>query len=186
MVWNKIAGLMASPEMMKKQIAQWLSSRQNKTKVITGDIKTIEKEISKVKKEEDRYNKAYGAEFFNLEQLKEYTTPLREKIISFELQISKIKQQKYEITDSTLPKDEEILEFAKEATEVLKKLNFQIKRAIIAKVVDKAIGTQQSLKVTGQVPIAPPHVVFNSIYRYCRASECGQKHSFSSIDECSR
>lgn len=77
----------------------------------------------------------------------------------------------------------EIKEFAKEATEVLKNLNFQMKRAIIAKVVDKAIGTQQSLKITGQVPIAPPHVVFNSIHRYCRLTERGKIYTFQGPDK---
>lgn len=180
LVWNRIAELMGSPEMMKKQIAQWLNSRQNKTKSITGDVKIIEKEISKIKKEEDRYNKAYGAGFFNLEQLKEYTAPLREKVASLELQISKVRQQESEANDSTVPTDQEIQEFAKEATEKFKNLNFQLKRAIIGKVINKVIGTQQYLKVNGQVPIAM--MEHGSIYRYCRASECGQKHSFQGPD----
>ena len=131
-------------------------------------MKIIEKEINKVKKEEGRYNKAYGAGFFKLEQLKEYAHPLREKVSSLELQISKIRQQENEINSNAVPTDEEIIDFAKEAAEKLKDLNFQLKRAIIARVIDKVIGTQQYLKVTGQVPITPSHVVFNSIYRHCR------------------
>lgn len=180
LVWNKLADLMASPEMMNKQIAQWLNSRQNKTKSITGDVKIIEKEISKIRKEEDRYNKAYGAGFFNLEQLKEYTSPLREKMASLESQISKIGQQESEANDSTVPTDQEIQEFAKEATEKLKNLNFQLKRAIIGKVINKVIGTQQYLKVTGQVPIAM--MEHGSINRDRRAAERGEKHPFQGPD----
>lgn len=42
-------------------------------------MKIIEAEIKNIKKQEERYNRAYGAGLFTVEQLKEYITPLKEK-----------------------------------------------------------------------------------------------------------
>ena len=49
LIWNKIAGLMSSPDLMLKQVDRWMNAGRIKIKSSIGDIKTLEKEIIKLK-----------------------------------------------------------------------------------------------------------------------------------------
>lgn len=124
LVWDRVAGMMSSPDLMMAQITRWTNSRLNKVKSSVGDIPTIEKEISKLKTQEDRYNKAYGADVFTIEQLKEYTTPLREQIKTLELQVAKLKEVENSVNPSVIPTQAELMAFAVEATKEAPKLEF--------------------------------------------------------------
>lgn len=183
LVWDQVSRLMSSPELMAKQVARWTNLQQNKTKSASGDIGAIEKEIAKLKENQERYDKAYGAGIFTIEKLKEYTTPIREQITSLEHQIATIRQQENEKGISKIPTQKEIGEFARQATEMLKDLNFDSKRAIMMSILDKVIGSQQQLEVSGYLPITPDddpgptshngitpnYVAFKTSYRNRRA-----------------
>jgi len=55
----------------------------------------------------------------------------------------------------------------------LSNLNFETKRAIILDVLDKVIGTQQILEVSGFLPITPNHVLLSAEYRHSGVAERG-------------
>lgn len=178
LVWDRIEDLMSSPELLQAQLNRWNKARENKVVSAVGDVKEIKKEITKLKDQEVRYNKGYGAGLFTIEQLKEYTSPIKEQINSLEYQISKAKQQENKIKTTAMPDTDEIKSFTEESAQVLPELSFELKRAIITNVVDKVVGTQQKLEVSGYMPITSIYVKHKTSYRDCRFAECGEIHAF--------
>jgi site-specific DNA recombinase len=178
LVWGRIEDLMSSPELLQAQLNRWNKARENKVVSAVGDVKEIEKEIAKLKIQEDRYSKAYGAGLFTIEQLKEYTSPIKEQISSLEYQISKAKQQESKINATAMPNTDEIKSFTEESAEVLPELSFELKRAIITNVVDKIVGTQQKLEVSGYMPITSIYVKHKTSYRNCGLAKCREIDTF--------
>lgn len=178
LVWGKIAELMSSPEIMQEQAKRWLSARKTRIRSTVGDIKSIEKQIDKLKTEEERYNKAYGAGVFTIDQLREYTTPLRDRINLLESQVLKAEKERSEINAAQLPTKGEIRKYSRKAAKALNNLSFDLKRAIMMNVLDKIIGTQQTLEVHGYLPITPNHVEYKTIHRYSGTSKCRKINSF--------
>ena len=180
MVWNKIAELMSSPELMLSQVKRWADARQTKVKSSVGDAEAIKKEITKMENQEERFNKAYGAGLFTLAKLKDYTAPIRERVAALQTQLAIAQREENQINSSVLPNKMEMLTFAKLATKHLKELNFETKRGIITQILTKVIGSQEKLHVYGQLPIAPSDVAFKTKYRNCGTSECRQIDSVQS------
>ncbi|MDO8430184.1 MAG: recombinase family protein [bacterium] len=152
LVWEELAKLMTSPKLMLKYTKQWVDSRRKKQYSSISDLESLEKKVIKLKDEEDRYNKAYGAGLISIEKLKEYSTSVRENISLLESQVIKTKTER-EQANTFLPTFQEIKEFAKEAGEALQDLNFEEKRAIIRGTIEKVVGTQQELQIKGQIAI---------------------------------
>lgn len=175
LIWNKIEELMTSPKLLYKQIKNWLDKKKMTIKSPLGNLSVLEKEIIKLKNEEDRYNKAYGAGLFTIEKLKEYSIQTKEKIAILENQILEIKQQE-EQTNMNLPKQNEINSFAKESKEVLRELNFETKRGIVINIIDKIIGNKEKLQVYGHLPVLSinNNVKYNTIHRNCGVAKCGE------------
>lgn len=176
LVWQQIVKLMSSPELLVKQINRWIHSKQTKAQSSVSDINTIKKDISKLKNQEDRYNKAYGAGLFTIEKLKEYLVPIKERMKTLESQIIKARQVKDHI-NTTLPNEAEIERFAKKTVKVLNDLHFKEKRAIVMNVIEKIIGTKDKLQVDGYIPITN-HVEFFTNDRYCWFAQRWQVNSF--------
>jgi len=165
LVWDKISELMSSPELLNKQAIRWLKSQQTKTKAASTDIDLLKTKIEKFKKQEDRYNKAYGAEALTLGQLKEYTAPVRERIVKLETQIADVMHERNRKDTNKIPDKNEIEVFTKKVVKALQNLNYSTKREIVLNTVEKIIGTQQSLQVFGYIPVNN-HVSFKTNHRY--------------------
>jgi site-specific DNA recombinase len=144
---------MSSPELLAKQAARFKNSRRTRIKISVGDVTTMEKEIAALKKEEERYNKAYGAGAFTIEQLKEYATPLRARVASLESQIVQLRKEASETEVNRMPTEAEIRKFTEAARIMLNDLSFVQKRAIVVNTIDRVVGTQQQLHVYGHIPL---------------------------------
>ena len=166
LVWEKVAELMSSPELLLEQINRWISSQRTKTTFTYSDVEAIEKEVVILKKQEDRYNEAYGAGLFTLEKLKEYIIPIKEKIALFESQIEKSREEQKQQNTLKVPTTEEIKVFAQKSLETLKNLSFEIKKSIIVSVVEKVVSTEQELQVYGYIPILNQDVALCSNHRH--------------------
>jgi site-specific DNA recombinase len=175
-VWDEVSGLMSSSKLITDQINRYADKRKNKTESTIGDTRVIEREVTKLKGQEERYNRAYGAGVFSLEQLREYSIPLRDQITLLESQITKARLQQFEVGIPAMPNQKEILEYTRIATEKLKDLNFQTKRGIIMNVLDKIIATQAYLEGNGFLPITANYVDFQTIYRNRRSAKRRKKH----------
>ena len=153
LVWNGIASLMTSPELMQNQVQCWMNSRHDQTNPCGVDTAFLKKEITKLKDQVDRYNRAYGSGVFTMEQLKEYTVPVREQVALYESQILKIQQEERKLQSTPLPDEKEVAVFAKESSKALHDLNFTAKKAIISNVVDRVVGTREKLQIYGFIPV---------------------------------
>ena len=178
LVWNEIAKLITSKKRLKAQAIRWLRKRQNKAKLNQGDLGAMLKKIGKLKEQDDRYNRVYGAGVFTMEKLKEYTVPVAEKINSLQIQVAKYKQEQDKVV-TMLPDDSEIEAFTEEARKDIKTYDFAKKRELIMKSINKIIGVKTELKVAGCIPIYAQNVAFNSIYRYCWSAQCRQINAIS-------
>ncbi len=87
LVWNGLVDFMSSPDLIKQQIQRWQKKRQLKSDTSFDNVDQLQREIEKIKKEESRYIKAYGAEVITLEQFQETMTELRGKREVLENQI---------------------------------------------------------------------------------------------------
>ena len=168
LVWNGIAGLMTSTELMQKEIQRWQESQDKKIDSSGVDVLFLKKEIAKLKDQADRYNKAYGSGVFTIDQLKEYSVPIWEKIALHESQIFKSEQAERELKTFQLPDEKEVTVFAREASGALQNLEFKAKKAIIGNVVARVVGTKKKLQVYGFIPVTSEtyvNVLPNDRYR---------------------
>lgn len=159
LVWERITSLMSSPELMQRQISKWGTKQQVRVERAEGSVEELRKSIGKLKNEEERYSRAYGAGAFDVEQLKIYTAPIRERIAMLENELLKASTQRPEGDSHKLPSAEDVALFAQWATKTLQSLNFGPKRDIVMSVVGKAFGTKDELSVEGRIPINIPNQV---------------------------
>ncbi len=170
LVWEGMVRLMTSPELLKKQIERWMNDKRTKAKITVDDIKPLNKELSKLREEESRYNKAYGGGLFTIQQLIEYTEPLKARMSNVQAQIDKAVQMEQSVNTSTLPTNAEIETFGKQVVKVMPDLNFIAKKAIVMASIQKVVGNKEKLVVSGYIPIKNFNVFTTD--RYCWASKC--------------
>lgn len=172
LVWNKFVELITSPELMTRQAERYFNQIENRIENTLGNTDDIEKQIKKLKEEELRYNKAYGAGVFSLEDLKEYTEPIREKILSLEKEIVNIKSEQGKVNNNNIANKEDIKKFAKETPFMLESFSFNKKREIVLSSIDKIVGTQSHLSVYGKIPVT--NYEFKTNHRHSRFTKCGE------------
>lgn len=165
LVWEKIANLMGSEELLSEQISRWLGTRRATVQSSDGDLAAAEKEVAALKAQEDRYNKAYGAGLFTVEQLREYTTPIREKLSSLKKEVASAQHETKAIDVTEMPSIDEINNFSAAARKTLHNLSFQARRAILLNTVEKIVGTPRQLQVQGYISVND-HVDFKTIHRH--------------------
>lgn len=152
LIWDGIARYMTSPKVLKSQVERWMNDRVKETKQTQGSAEELEKELLKIKKEEQRYIKAYGAEMIDSSQLKEATDDLKLQKRSVERQIMAIRTND-RVRSLELPGEDEINRFCDVARDVIGDLKFESKQLIVRKVVDKIVGKQKDLRVYGHLPL---------------------------------
>jgi len=177
LVWKKIAETMSSPELLTKQVERWYSDQRAKVKTAFVDTVVLKGEIEKLKVQVERYNKAYGAGIFTIEQLKGYTLPIREKINQLEIQVASATQKEREQSAGKAPSKIEIEAFAEKTKKVINNLSFSLKREIVLATVEKIVGTRQGLCVSGYIPVTQ-NVQYKTISRNRRIAKCGEVHAF--------
>ncbi len=153
LVWDGITRLMTSPELMQNQVQRWMNSQRDKVASSGVDTAFLKREISKLKDQADRYNKAYGSGVFTMEQLKEYVAPIKEQVALYESQILKAEQEKRELQTTPLPDEKEVGAFAEEASKAFQNLDFTAKKGIVTNVVERVVGTRGKLQVYGFIPV---------------------------------
>lgn len=178
MVWEKLNSLMTKPELIRKQAERWLNQKLDKSKEAGGSKDVIESELSKLKKEEERYLKVYGAELITFEQLQEAVGEIKLKKASLESQLNQINEQKQDV-EMRMPTNEEIDNFTAKVLEFIPTLNFKTKQVIARKLVDKVVAKQKELTVYGYLPLGKEdkYVGFWSEYRNCWFAKCREIHA---------
>jgi site-specific DNA recombinase len=175
LVWDGVTGLMTSPELMQNEIRHWRESQDKQVDTSGVDVLFLKKEIAKFKAQFDRYNQAYGSGVFTIEQLKEYIVPIREKIALYESQILKSEQVERELQATPLPDEKEVAIFAREASRAIKGLDFMAKKAVIANVVERVVGTKDKLQIYGFIPVTAETNV--NVFTNDRHRQCTPRHN---------
>ena len=174
LVWSRVKKFMTSPDLIKEQAKRWVGKKKGELTNSHESIDDLKFELEKIKKEEQRYIKAYGAEMLTIEQLNETMGDLRLRRSILEKRIKDMDDSSNSM-EIKLPNDEQIEEFCKQALDKLEGLSFEGKRGILTKVLTKVIGTQKELRVLGYLPIENnQNVEFKTECRNCRATECGE------------
>lgn len=165
LVWNAVVSLMTTPELMKGQVQRWADSQRDQAASSAVDEQFVRREIVRLKEQEDRYSKAYGGGLFTLEQLREYTTPIRHKLAEHQAQLLKAGQAEREASSSPLPDKKEMEAFAGQAAEILPALGFETRRAVVRNILEKVVGTREKLTVQGFIPLNDVNVFTNDRQR---------------------
>jgi site-specific DNA recombinase len=180
LVWQRIKGLMSSRECLTKQARRWVNARQGKTRDAASDLSELERRIKELRRQEDRYNRAYGAGLYTMEQLKEYVLPIRDQIAALDLHIAKAKTGAQGVEIAALPDDRAIEAYAEKARAALRDLSFEQKRSIVLNAVESITAAQKRLEVRGYIPISTDHGAFELEDRYRRdAADKGIPFSFT-------
>lgn len=188
LVWDGISNYMTSPKVLKSQVKRWMEDKNRQIIQADKSIEDLKHELTRLKREEQRYIKAYGAEMIDSEQLKESTEDLKKQRKSIEQQIFSMQKDTLPSDKFNYPEDTEIDEFCKVAHRVIGDIGFEAKQAIVRKVVDTIVGTQLDIKVYGHLPINSSiianiwkgdtqDVEFETSSRNCRVAKCRQKHA---------
>lgn len=152
LVWEKLSRMMSSKELIKRQVNRWTSRKQERGNIVGGSTEALEAELGKLKKEEQRYLKVYGAELINFEQLQDALKDLKIKRTVLEKQINSMSEVKAN-TEVKIPSFNQIEAFVNKSIEVLPNLGFEIKYGIVRKLVDKIEASQQEMIVSGYLPL---------------------------------
>lgn len=183
LVWRKVAEFMSSPELITREAEKWLTKRNSATQVVDFSEEQINKEIEKLKKEEDRYVMAFGSEAITLDQLKEHTAGIKDKMSSLRGQLLYLDQQKMQSANLSLPSLEELTELCQEVKNMLnyvnpqpdQELGFELKRKMVLELVDRVVGDQKEVLVEGYLPLNQNYYVeLKTNNRNCGLAKCGK------------
>lgn len=175
LVWDAIAGFMASPKLMKAQVQRWIQQKQTKSSNNVNSVRDLEDGLEKLKKEEGRYVKALGVGVVSIDQLKGVMNDIKTKRADLERQIGLMRENFKETDIIVSPSDADIEQFSRIAKSLLGSLDFQAKQGITRKVVNTIVAEQKLLKVRGYLCIKEvENVGFKFECRNCRVAECGE------------
>ncbi len=167
LAWNELEKLVTDQEAIKKQAKRWLnSSTASPVKIRVDDAK---KRLQKLDEEEKRYARAYGQGIMSERLYKEEMNNLLEKRASLHDDIAKAEEELSHQPKLTL---QEVIDGVRE---MLGKLVFTDKKAIVRRFISKVTATQEEATIWGQIPIlATGQVGLYAEYRHCRIAECWQ------------
>ncbi len=113
-----------------------------------------------------------------MEQLSEHVIPIRGKVTALQSEVMKARQEKLKYDYDPTPSGEETNDFAKATHELLSgELSFEQKRAIVLSTVEKIVGTQEKLQVSGYIPVTT-NGWYTTKDRHRRIAERGEVHAF--------
>lgn len=154
---KELATFLTSSDLIKRQVDRWISKEKKGKGVENQSVEIIEEELERIKSEEQRYVKAYGAQLINFEQLQGFVGDLKIKRASLEGQLKKTVEQKEEVN---IPNSQQIDRFVVKARENLfnflgleEKFEFEKGQAFVRRFVDKVVASQKEMMIYGYLPL---------------------------------
>ncbi|MCG3165542.1 MAG: hypothetical protein POELPBGB_01310 [Bacteroidia bacterium] len=158
-IWNKLKELLTSPALIQEQINRWQKEKIDKMQFSNTDVEALKKEISKLEKEKERYTIAYGEGILTMEKLREYTENIKIRTSNIQDQISKSEEVTSNL-QSTFMNEGTIEQFSKEVLKTINNPDFEFKRVVVRMVIDKVIGSDSGIHVSGHIPL-------NTLQNFC-------------------
>ncbi len=186
-VWNKVSNLLTNEDLLTQQYERWRKEISSNDHLPSRSTSTLSEEIAKRENELDRYNKAYGAGAYSLEELQRYMEPAKLHILKLQKELEEVQKEndisKNQIIHNPQKSIQEMIDIVKNH---INQLSFEQKRGIILKTVSKVVGTREKLTIAGFVPLNPNNILNNqekmyeqkSEYRNCRTTKRWQINPF--------
>lgn len=166
-VWNKISDLLTRPELIRNHAERWLE-KQKSVKTITN-TESLAGRLTELQNEQRRYVEAYGKDLMP-EQL------FSEKMNETNKQLDSINK---DITNASVNRGIlakiDIEQLIQRATRKIESLEFEQKKYIIERVIDKIIASPQEITIWGHLPTQAlafaEQVNYGSQHRHRRPSK---------------
>lgn len=177
LVWKKISDFMSDPTLIGQQIRRYYADRNGKgeSSILREQL---QRELIADSRKEKRYIELYADARISRKELNEKIDELMQHKNRLESELRAIGDREDMIA---LPTDDKITQFTRRIQAGIGSLNFQAKRGILLKLVDKVVSDQRSMTVTGCLPLGEQltgyldhrNVAYGSISRYCWTTKCG-------------
>ncbi|KKR50057.1 MAG: hypothetical protein UT84_C0015G0005 [Candidatus Curtissbacteria bacterium GW2011_GWA1_40_16] len=177
MVWYKLLTLLSKPQVVRPQVERW---KEKQSKVVSRSQEEIERlnlALDKLREEEERHVKVYGAGFVTFEKLQDDLQDLKAKKEAIESQIKE--------TGEKAPDDEVNLDrFDDICTDIFYTLKYahasEKQRYARNLLVSIYVGERRSALVNGHIPLVTQAQNIQDVLigRHSRFAECRQKHAF--------
>jgi len=167
LLWIKLVEMLKNPELLAQQIDRWTQKCKRNEKLPIFDTEELKSNVTRLRIEENRYSKAFGAGYFSLEDLKKYRDPVLEQITELEAKIRENEERAASVKTLPVVTMDEIKEFSNSVGEVLDGLKFPEKRAIIIGSILKIISSQKELNVAGFAPLDINYYKYVELWSKC-------------------
>lgn len=170
LVWEKISSLLTDPSLIREHAERWLSQRQEiKSERGTDSLKSRHTELEN---EQKRYVDAYGKSLIPEQIFAEKMKELSKQISTIEIDIAKASENRGVVGKI------DIEQLIQSAARKIGSLEFEQKKFIVERVIDKIIASPQEFTIWGHIPVPALATVEKvnhvSQHRYCRSAECRQ------------
>ena len=152
LVWDRLSSLISSPKLIRSQAEKWFNNRNDSHTQVNKTIEEINLELDKLKKEEKRYLKTYGAGLITINQLQEVVLDVKSKREGLDGQYRALQEQDNKI-NVTMPTSSQIDAFVEKVKEYLPDLRFETRQIIVRKLIDKVVASQEEMSVNGYLPL---------------------------------
>jgi len=174
MVWKNLVKYLTQPELIKKEAESWLKSQKDKKAEVRQE-KKLKEVLAKIKREEERYTKAYGSGTLEFDQYQEMMKQVKRRKKGVEKQLEDLAKKKSRKLTGV-----EVDELYKEAKKVLKTINKKKKREIVYDIIEKVIVKERrKVEVWAHIPLpATLKLGYESERRDSRTSKCREINTF--------
>lgn len=170
LVWNKVSELLSNPRLIREHTERWLN-RQN-TSEMSIDMDLLKSRLKELENEQRRYVDAYGKGLVPEQLFTNKMNETNKQVEAARQDISKASKNRG-ITGKI---DIELL--IEKATRKIDNLEFEQKKYIIERAVDKIIADPKEIKIWGRIPVPALATVgkvnYVSQHRHRRPAKCRQ------------
>ncbi|MEP6673649.1 MAG: recombinase family protein [Ferruginibacter sp.] len=154
LLWNSLFSLMTNSELLYTMVKEWVDKKQTILKEFVVDTTGLSEEIKKLKKQEQRFIKAYGMEVLSLEEFQSVVFPIRNEITTLNKKIMELGNDKKSDSGVTSVNENEIEKFVEFIGNSANQLNFIVRKKIVNEIIHKITGDKQKLLVKGVFPLS--------------------------------
>jgi len=160
-VWNEISRLLSSPEVIREHAHRWLE-QQSKRETIT-DSSLYKNELQELKNEQKRYVDAYGKGLIDEGMFSTKMTETNKQMRSLD------KQMTNSSANRGIVGKIDIEELISKASQKIGKLDFEQKKFIIERVIDKIVASPKEITIWGYIPtpsLVPAYAKVNHVSQH--------------------
>jgi len=167
LVWSKISQLLSSPELIRNHALKWLEQRSKHE--TNTDSSLYKNELQELKNEQKRYVDIYGKGLIDEEMFSTKMAETNKQMKSFHKQLTNSSANRGIVGKI------DIEELISKASQKIGNLEFEQKKFIIERVIDKIVANPKEITIWGHIPtpsLVPAYAKVNHVsqYRNCRVA----------------